>query len=531
MNRRLFCNLGSRGGKVFFGLAVLWLIWPAGPVLGRGRAEHVVLVVWDGMRPDFVRPQYTSNLYYLATNGVFFKNHHSVYVTSTEVNGVVLATGVYPNRSGIMANSEFRPEIGWLGAFGTESLDAVRRADLLTRDQYILVPTLPELLQDAGYPTAVAGTKPVVLLHDRSGRRTTPAERASVNLFRGITLPRAAMETAKKANDDRDFPTNTVYPNTPADEWTTRALTQGMWRKGLPKYSVLWLSDPDYSQHNEAPGADVAWRALESCDKQLGALLKALADKKVRDKTDILVVSDHGFSTIERTVDVAALLKKAGFSAFRRFENPEPGDVLVVSLGGSVSLYVVDRDESVIRRLVEFFQATDFASVIFCRIPLPGTFPLTQVRIGTANTGPDVLVGMKWSMDRNPYGAPGQFVSDGGTKGKGSHASFCPTDVHAMLVAAGPDFKSGYLSELPSGNIDIVPTILHLLGLKPAVPLDGRVLVEALVDGRASGLTPETQTLEATRSLGLFQWRQYLKYTTVGQTIYFDEAGGGAQLR
>lgn len=530
MNRRLFCKPGHFRRNVL-GLTLLLLTLPAWAVLGRGRAEHVVLVVWDGMRPDFVLPQYTSNLYHLATNGVFFKNHHAVYVTSTEVNGVALATGVYPNRSGIMANSEFRPEIGWLGAFGTESLDAVRRADLLTREQYIQVPTLPELVQDAGYPTAIAGTKPVVLLHDRSGKRTTPAQRASVNLFRGMTLPRAALETVKKANDDREFPASAVYPNTPADEWTTRALVQGMWRKGLPRYSVLWLSDPDYSQHHEAPGADVALRALESADKQLGVVLKALADRKLRDKTDILVVSDHGFSTIERTVDVAALLKKAGFNAFRRFENPEPGDVLVVGLGGSVSLYVVDRDETVIRRLVEFFQTTDFAGVIFSRIPLPGTFPLTEVRIGTATTGPDVLVGMKWTLTPNAYGVAGQFVSDGGTKGKGSHASFSPADVRVMLVAAGPSFKQGYLSELPSGNIDLVPTILHLLGLKSPEPLDGRVLAEALLDSRAAIPTPRTQTVEATCTWGLFQWRQYLKYTTVGQTIYFNEAGGGAQLR
>jgi arylsulfatase A-like enzyme len=530
MNRQTFCKPVGAGLGLMGWLGLLLLL-PVDLAWARGRAEHVVLVVWDGMRPDFVLPQYTSNLYHLATNGVFFKQHHSVYVTSTEVNGVVLATGVYPNRSGIMANSEFRPEIGWLGAFGTESLDAVRRADLLTRDQYILVPTLPELVQDAGYPTAVAGTKPVVLLHDRSGKRTTPAQRNSINLFRGMALPRAALETLKKANDDREFPTNPVYPNTPGDEWTTKALTHGMWRKTVPKYSLLWLSDPDYSQHNEAPGADVALRALESCDKQLGAVLKALADKKVRDKTDILVVSDHGFSTIDRVVDVVALLKKAGFNAFRRFENPEPGDVLVVGLGGSVSLYVVDRDEAVIRRLVEFFQTTDFASVIFSRIPLPGTFPLTQVRIGTATTGPDVLVAMKWSSERNAYGAPGLYVSDGGTKGKGSHASFGPADVRAMLVAAGPDFKQGFLSELPSGNVDIVPTILHLLGIKPPEPLDGRVLAEALVEGGTSVPAPETHVIEASRTMGLFQWHQYLKLTTVGSTVYFDEAGGGAQLR
>jgi len=47
----------------------------------------------------------------LRENGVWFANHHSVYPTSTEVNGTVLATGVFPRRSGITANKEYRPEI------------------------------------------------------------------------------------------------------------------------------------------------------------------------------------------------------------------------------------------------------------------------------------------------------------------------------------------------------------------------------------------------------------------------------------
>jgi arylsulfatase A-like enzyme len=498
--------------------------------LAKGKSDHVVLMVWDGMRPDFVLPQHTPNLFALATNGVFFKNHHSVYVTSTEVNGCVLATGVYPNRSGIMANSEFRPEIGWLSAFGTESLDAIRRADLLTRDQYLLVPTVAEIIQDAGYPTVVAGTKPVVILHDRSGKKATEAEKASVNLFKGTTIPRATYDGLVKANDDKQFPA-IAYPNAGQDGWTTKALTHGLWKKAVPKYTVLWMSDPDYSQHSEAPGHDVARGAIESCDKQLGAVLKALDEKKVRDKTDILVVSDHAFSTIERVVDVVELLKKAKFNAFRKFDNPEPGDVLVVGLGGSVSIYVVDRDEKVIRRLVDYFQTSDFASAVFCRLPVEGTFSLSQIRVGTDKTGPDVLVAMKWNLERNAHGVPGMYVSDGGTKGKGSHASFGPYDVHNTLVASGPDFKKGLVSSLPSGNPDVPPTILHLLNVKQPVPMDGRVLHEALVGSRETLPTPVAKTIEAERDLGIFRWKQYLKSTQLGDAVYYDEAGGGAELK
>src|SRR6187402_1806663 len=80
-------------------------------------AEHVLLVVWDGMRPDFVAPQYCPNLYALATNGVFFRRHHPVYVSSTQVNGAALATGANPGRNGILGNTEYDPEFSYVSTY------------------------------------------------------------------------------------------------------------------------------------------------------------------------------------------------------------------------------------------------------------------------------------------------------------------------------------------------------------------------------------------------------------------------------
>jgi len=191
----------------------------------------------------------------------------------------------------------------------------------------------------------------------------------------------------------------------------------------------------------------------------------------------------------------------------------------------------VDRDEKVIRRLVEYFQTSDFASTVFSRIPVEGAFLMSQIRVGTDKTGPDVLVAMKWSLEKNSNGAPGMYVSDGGTKGKGSHSSFGPYDVHNTLIASGPSFKKGLVNGLPSGNVDVPPTILHLLGVKPPVPMDGRVLHEALLGSREELPAPETKRIETARDLGIYRWKQYLKTTQLGDAVYYDEAGGGAELR
>ena len=49
-----------------------------------------------------------------------------------------------------------------------------------------------------------------------------------------------------------------------------------------------------------------------------------------------------------------------------------------------------------------------------------------------------------------------------------------------MLIACGPSFRQETVSELPSGNVDIAPTVLRLLGVKTDAPLDGRPLIEGL---------------------------------------------------
>ena len=501
---------------------------------GASQVEHVVLVVWDGMRPDFVSAQYTPQLYDLAQGGTFFKNHHPVYISSTEVNGTALATGVYPDKSGIIANSEYRPDVGWVGPNATEGIEMVRRGDKMTGGKYIRVPTMCEIVQAAGFPTAVAGTKPVALLQDRSQRKTTGAGKDSIVLYNGHIMPSSLEPATVKVNDDKKFPTNTV-PNTGRDEWTVKALREVVWKKSVPKLSVVWLSEPDASQHNASPGSDNALAALENNDKRLASIVKFLEDKKIRDKTDIMVVSDHGFSTIARGFDLADILKKSGFHAAKKFDDAEPGDVMVIGLGGSAFLYVIDHKEDVVRRLVAFLQSSEIAGVIFSQVGndnhVEGTFPLSAVHLDSGDTAPDIVVSFKWTDQRNEFDAPGYVLSEGSKRGAGTHASLSRFDMHNTLIGNGPSFREGFIDDLPSSNADVAPTILHLLGIKPPQPMDGRVLSEAFIGGKAPAGKPKSQIIKASREIGLRHWEQYVKTTTYGGAFYVDEGNGGSALR
>jgi arylsulfatase A-like enzyme len=100
--------------------------------------------------------------------------------------------------------------------------------------------------------------------------------------------------------------------------------------------------------------------------------------------------------------------------------------------------------------------------------------------------------------------------------------------MHNTLIAAGPDFRRGQTEDLATGNVDLAPTILHILGIKAPQEMDGRVLSEAMAGGNqipAAGKM-ETNTIEAKKDFPGGSWRQSLRISRVGTTIYLDEGNG-----
>ena len=111
--------------------------------------------------------------------------------------------------------------------------------------------------------------------------------------------------------------------------------------------------------------------------------------------------------------------------------------------------------------------------------------------------------------------------------GRGSHVSLSPFDMHNTLVAAGPDFRAGIVSDVPSGNVDVAPTVLHLLGITLPKEMDGRVLTEALKGSKIAAKPSAPRKLEASAEIGkTMVWRQYLQIAEVGGVEYCDEGNG-----
>lgn len=369
--------------------------------LQAGNAHHVVVVVWDGMRPDFITEQTSPNLFQLSRRGVFFQNHHPVFVSSTEVNGTAIATGSYPQSSGVIANREFRPAIDPLRIVATEDIKTIRKGDVLENGQYLKRATVAEILRTHGMKTAIAGSKPVALLHDRADRDDASGSRL---VFEGETLP----ASLKVSVVEKLGPMPSANPGkTARDEWTTRALTEVLWHDGVPAYSLLWLAEPDATQHRTSPGSGESLAVIRGSDARLGDVLRELSRQKVLEDTDVLVVSDHAFSTCTEGIDVAVELSEAGFTTARGLTpSSNPDTVLVNGLGGCVALYVPSHNPEVVDRLVRHLQTTPYAGVVFSRTAIEGTFPFEAVQINTTNA-PDVLVAFRWNSQTNGAGTIG----------------------------------------------------------------------------------------------------------------------------
>lgn len=496
-------------------------------IFAAGKADHVVVVVWDGMRPDAISKKHTPTLHKLAREGVIFENHHSIFCTATDVNGTAIATGAYPRSSGILANNDYFPLINASNAVKIASSDVLRKGDAITGGNFIMRPTVAETLRAAGMPTAIAGTKSVALIHDRDDREE---DCGHICLHEGKTQPEGA--AALFTNLLGRFPPSVSGKTREArDEWTRRALLEVLWSNSVPAYSLLWLSEPDATQHATGPGSPLSIAAMEGSDRQLAAVLAELERRNLRDKTDVFVVSDHGFNTIGTQIDLALILQNAGFKAQRSFKSPpSDGDILVISQSGAVIFYVIGHHAETTAKLVAFLQQQEFSGTIFTRDSLPGTFSLEAANINRPNP-PDVVLSMRWTADKSETGVPGRFYYDGGLKpGQGSHASLSRYDVHNTLVAAGPDFKRGMKNKMPSANTDLAPTILWILGVSQQQPMDGRVLSEAMTIQAPPVSKPVKHHLETTATNDNIVWHQYLKTSRVNDTIYLDE-GNGRQIK
>lgn len=522
---------------------------PAGGAVGAvgaveaPQAELQLVLVLDGLRPDSINPTDTPNLHRLRAEGVNFPNSHAAVPTVTRVNSTVLGTGTHPGTNGIVGNSIYVPEVDPVAPFSTGEAEYLYRLQERT-GRIALTPTLAERLDAAGkrFVAVGSGSSGGTLL-------LNPAAAAGVGTMINVGGP-----DARFASPDEVGAEVLDRFGSPPEEGTDRVdyaisvLTGYVLPDLRPDVAMTWMTEPDGAQHEHAVGSPEALATIRNDDRNIGRVLDALDELGLADRTNIMVVSDHGFSWHTYAVNVARQLVDAGLKA-----DMASTDVVVANTG-PLLVYVADRDPAVIRRIAEFLVGRDEIATVHVanQAPsggdwtpapgdatdaelalgwVPGTLSLEIVNQANAERGADLLVTLPWTSAPNPFGVPGTSSNGasgdaptGPLEGPGSgHGSLSPWDIRNTFFAWGADIKDADTSLVPAGNVDVAPTIAALAGLAPAGDFDGRVLIEALEGGPdGSSVAADVAVHSAASPDG--RSRGAVQISTVGTTRYVDFA-------
>lgn len=195
------------------------------------------------------------------------------------------------------------------------------------------------------------------------------------------------------------------------------------------------------------------------------------------------------------------------------------GATVIAANGGSDYVYLPDHDTARAQAIVTVLQSRPEYGAVFVNsrynpsacasggsgTPFPGTLCMNRVNLESTQTStPDIIASFNFSPNATTAGNAGVPGTEyeSAQNNWGMHGSFGPRDVHNTLVAYGPDFKSGFIDTLPSGNVDVAPTVAQLLGI--TLPqANGRVLAEALA-GNSDAYTVATGSITpATAATGL----------------------------
>lgn len=214
-----------------------------------------------------------------------------------------------------------------------------------------------------------------------------------------------------------------------------------------PHFVTLYFDAVDGAGHEYGPDAPQTHAAVARVDSMLGLLMQGLARLGLRDKTNLIVVSDHGMTEIspKRSIDVDTLL----------------GDFACEIEGWGPLMMMTPRNASI--------------EEVYARLHKNAR----HFHVYTRENRP-----ANYHFSKHPFIPPLLLVADVGwmlvRKGKSFHLKgqhgYDPNhlDMHGIFVASGPAFKKGYRTGT-LWNIDIYPLLCEILHIMPRQNIDGRM--------------------------------------------------------
>jgi arylsulfatase A-like enzyme len=431
--------------------------------------KRVVMMVVDGLRADMVRKEYVPHLAQVATQSRVFTAHRSVFPSATRVNSASIATGCYPARHGLAGNAIALDE--------GEGLVAVSVGPAQFRERWrratghtLLVPTLSELLREHGgvviHSNSSAGA---AHMQDPDGHGTLyhrdGSHRPGFEAVTGDAHPQVAYD----AGGDREI---------------TRRFCDALLNDPANAMNLLWICEPDHSQHALELGSEEHLDILAGADRCVQQVCESVQLLRERGEEVLFILcSDHGHETIDAIVPVTQLLVDAGLK-----QSATSNDVVLASSGMSALLYF--SPEAMPRRdaIAQWLLDADWCHEVFIDTATATIVPatanaccasLSDIGLPT-NTALQIAFAMGKRNIPNRFGVRGTggVVADpfmqADTKGLGQHGGLGPYETNPMLLVSGPGIFAARTAA-PSCAVDIAPTVLQFLA-RPVQAMDGQPL-------------------------------------------------------
>jgi Type I phosphodiesterase / nucleotide pyrophosphatase len=589
-------------------LSVGMTVLSAGVALAQNSApRNLILFVPDGLRGQIVTPQTAPAMAEVRDKGVNFRNSHSLFPTFTTANASAMATGHYLGDTGDFSNTIYTgypvgPADGTVTPF-LEVDPVIIDADEHFGGDYLNEETLLKMARTKGYSTAAIGKLGPTLIFDHTdkpgadglhsividdstgGKGGVPLSDEMKAALTKANLPLATPSRGDNGKAGDAKTPGTVVPNTVQQAYfadiASKIVLPMFKARNKPFILVFWSRDPDGSQHNTGdslntvtPGINgpTSLAGIRNADNNLAQLRKALDDLGLAASTNIIISSDHGFSTISKqsksspsariayddtpkdflpmgflAIDLAKALDLPLFDpnnknarvadnahpkAGNGLLGPDPAkpELVVATNGGSDLIYLPNQERKLAKRTIQALLEQDYVSGLFVDDNLgrfPGTLPMSQLGLkGNAVTPtPSIVVNFRSYAEgcNQPTNCSVEVADTVLRQGQGMHGSFGRGDTLNFTAAIGPDFKTGYVDALPVSNADVGATAAKLLGLaaKPKGNLIGRVITEAM----PNGTTPQAYSGTVKSQASANGLRTVLNFQRVATQRYFDAAG------
>jgi len=569
--------------------------------------RNLILFVPDGLRGRIVTPQTAPAMAEVRDKGVNFKNSHSLFPTFTMANGSAMATGHYLGDTGTFSNTIYT---GYPVGHANDTVTPFIEVDpvLLDIDEhfggdYLNEETVLKLARAQGFSTAAIGKLGPTFLFDHTdktgadglhsividdatgGKNGVPLSPDMQAALTKANLPLATPSRGDNGKSGDAKTPGTTVANVQQQAYmadvATKVVLPTFKALNKPFVLVFWSRDPDGSQHNTGdslnavtPGINgpTSFAGIKNADNNLAQLRKALDELGLAANTNIIISSDHGFSTISKESKTSPSAKASyedtpkdflpmGFLAIdlakaldlplfdpndknaRVADNTHPKagngllgadpakpELVVATNGGSDLIYLPNKDKKLAARTVKALLEQDYVSGLFVDDSLgrfAGALPMSQLGLkGKAVTPtPSIVVNFRSYTTGcdEPTSCSVEVADTVLRQGQGMHGSFGRGDTMNFMAAIGPDFKAGYVDALPVSNADVGATAVRLLGLtpKPKGILIGRVMTEAM----PNGATPQAFSGTVKSQAAANGLRTVLNFQRVATQRYFDAAG------